>query len=165
MRYLAREQCDIYGRKLFGRRGRGWKERMAENLGFTVNFDTSEILAPNGDVVRPLDGPYGDLTFHVFSGVRCSARRFVFHCFNGPIKVTSQIKHIDGDKNNYRIENLKEVLGKDTPKNKALSKISERDRQERNEWERKNLPTPPPPTQRRQRKQSFKKWTASGPLR
>lgn len=89
----------------------GRRERIAEYFGFSVTFDC-QILGPNGLPVsfRKTGGGYP--IFQVQGLVEVfgvMAHRFVFHCLVGPIDPKKVIDHIDRNKANFHISNLREV--------------------------------------------------------
>ena len=90
---------------------------MKENLTYSTE-SPSGLFWNNGKVAGTLDGQGYYMT--QLNKVRFKNHRYIWELFNGPIPEGFQIDHIDGNRSNNRLENLRVVSPSENSRNKKL---------------------------------------------
>ena len=97
---------------------KGFQDYYVSNLGIVYTTKVSPRYNPNGEmrVLRPRNHPSGYLYAGLFNGkgpnkkrIWKRVHRLVFETFVGKIKSGLQIDHIDGNKQNNVVTNLRQV--------------------------------------------------------
>lgn len=91
------------------------KEVIAEILGFMAN-EEGEVFKSTLEPVKIYQNGYGYLTFTA-DGHNVLLHRFVWRYFNGPIPPRIVIDHIDGDRGNPKLYNLRLATQSENSKN------------------------------------------------
>ncbi len=103
---------------LFRRKNpRGTKERLAVLCGFTVTFDGIILDSFGARAKVNYNQNSGYYTFSA-EGKTVLAHRFVFHFLVRPIHPDKVIDHINGNRSDFRPENLREVTKGENAKNR-----------------------------------------------